>query len=168
MNQIEQMESLYEWKDIEGYEGLYQVSEYGDVMSIGYGKKRLLKAYKSSNDYLCVALHQNGTRKQCLVHRLVATAFCERAEGFNIVNHLDENKLNNHYSNLEWCSYEYNNNYGTRNDRIKKQVKCIELDMVYDSVAEAAEYTGAYTSNISACCRGRYKTAGGYHWEYVD
>ena len=166
---------IHEWRDVVGYEGLYKISEYGDVMSIGYGRtgeKRLIKPRNDGRGYMQVGLYKNGKRKQHKIHRLVATAFCEGAEYFNEVNHIDEDKTNNHYSNLEWCTREYNNNFGTRNDRIgkssMKKVRCVELDMKFNSLSDAAAYVGNSSSNISVCLRDKQKTSGGYHWEYVD
>ena len=121
------------WKDIEGFEGKYQVSNMSNVKSLertvwngrGYYKtvpERILKARKASNGYLQVQLCKDGKVKGYLVHRLVASAFCENPEGYTEVNHLDENKTNNNADNLEWCSRSYNANYGTRNQRAGKKV----------------------------------------------
>ena len=177
---MELIEELLDWRDIEDYEGLYRVSEWGDVMSLKGGEKRLLSKKHGANGYLFVTLCRNGKEKTAYIHRLVATAFCEGAGDFEQVNHRDEDKTNNHHENLEWCTPEYNVNYGTHNQRVSRavtktmtekygvRVRCIELDMEFNSVKEAEIYTGAYAQNITACCRGRYKTTGGYHWEYVD
>lgn len=159
-----------EWKDIEGYEGLYQVSEYGDVKSINYnrtGREQIMKQRMNDSGYCRVALTKNGTRKDYFVHRLVAEAFCDGyEEGFQ-VNHMDECKTNNHYSNLEWCSAQYNSNYGTRNERISKRVLCVELDMEFESTRSAAREMGYDNSNIAKCCNGKTKTYKGYHWKYI-
>ena len=172
---IEISEMIHEWRDVVGYEGLYRVSEYGDIMSLSYkqtGEKRLLKPRKNKDGYMFVRLSKNGKVKAFFVHRLVATAFCEGGDYFQQVNHIDEDTTNNHYLNLEWCSPEYNVNYGTRNKRAsesnKVKVKCIELNMVFNSVSEASEYMNTSISNISACVSGKRKTTRGYHWEYVD
>lgn len=169
---MDDSEDNIEWRDIEGYEGLYQVSEDGDIMSVGYKKKRLLKQYLNVNGYPYVSLYKNGERKHYTIHRLVATAFCENTNGFDEVNHIDEVKTNNHYSNLEWCSRQYNVNYGTRNERAaeerRRKIKCIELNIVFDSLTQAAKYVNTHNSNISACASGKKHTCKGYHWEYVD
>ena len=163
---------MWEWRDVENYEGLYLVSEWGDVMSIGHGKRRILKPITDKYGYLKVNLYRNGKMNTHLVHRLVATAFCEGADEFPDVNHVDEDKTNNCYDNLEWCTKDYNNNYGTRTERaakkLSKKVRCIELDEVYDSASDASLFTGANQHNISKCCNGSRKTAGGYHWEHVS
>lgn len=166
------IEELIEWRDVENYEGLYLVSEWGDVMSIGHGKKRILKPVMSDRGYLRVCLVRNGEHRMHSVHRLVATAFCEGAGEFESINHLDEDKTNNCYENLEWCTHEYNANYGTRNERIsetkKIRVRCIELDMIFDSGEDAAEYVGGHKSAISYCCNGKRNTHKGYTWEFVN
>lgn len=169
---MELIEELLDWRDIENYEGLYRVSEWGDVMSLQGGKKKLLKQNKDRYGYPQVNLSKNSEVRTCKVHRLVATAFCEGAGEFPEVNHKDEDKTNNHYDNLEWCTGEYNLRYGTKNKRtaekLSKKVRCVELDMVFDSEKEAKAYTGA--QQISRCCKGieHYITSGGYHWEYIE
>ena len=173
MLDLETLELAFEWRDIEEYEGLYKVSECGDVMSIRNGKKKLLKPVKTEKGYLFVNLSKNGEVKKHKIHRIVATAFCEGADYFPEVNHIDEDKTNNHYENLEWCDSKYNNTYGTKLERISdtfkaKKIRCIELNMMFNSISEAAIYMDASISNISNCLTGRRKTAGGYHWEYVD
>ena len=171
MNDLELMLEIFEWRDIEGYEGLYKVSEYGDVMSMNYrhtGEKRLISKAKNNSGYIFVTLWKNGNHKTVLVHRLVATAFCEGADYFPEVNHIDEDKTNNHYSNLEWCSRKYNINYGTRNEKQAKKIRCVELDMIFESVNAAANYINRTGASISNCLIGNQKTSGNYHWEYVD
>ena len=120
---MELIEELLDWRDIEGYEGLYRVSEWGDIMSLKWGKKKLLKTRYDKDGYLQVNLSRDGIYRTHKVHRLVATAFCKGAGEFEQVNHCDEDKTNNHYDNLEWCTPEYNANYGTRNERIGKTRK---------------------------------------------
>lgn len=112
------------WKDIEGYEGLYQVSSFGNVRSLDRvviaknGRKipkkgKMLKQRISIHGYWTVGLCKEGRSGRYLVHRLVALTFLPRIPGKNIVNHKDENKLNSNVSNLEWCDTKYNVNYGT-------------------------------------------------------
>jgi hypothetical protein len=143
-------------------------------MSLKGGKKKILKPYKDRYGYLIVDL----SKKQYKVHRLVATAFCEGADYFECVNHLDEDKTNNHYSNLEWCTKAYNNKYGTRIENLSKKmmgnknkktrVKCIELDMTFESLCKAAKYVNGGHSGLSACLHGKKHTYKGYHWEYAN
>lgn len=167
MSHLEELELTLEWRDVKGYEGLYKVSEYGDVISLKSGEKKLLNQY-TNNKYFFVVLYKDKKRKTCLIHRLVATAFCEGFDDSLVVNHMDENTANNHYTNLEWCTQEYNINYGTRNEKVSKKVRCVELDIIFDSVLEAAEYVNGKQSGISRCLAGRRKTHRDYHWEYVS
>ena len=118
------------WKDIEGYEGLYQVSNWGRVKSLDRfithknGKKfflrgKILKTRPDKDGYRLVSLYLNGKKKDSKVHRLVATAFIVNDDPIKKtqVNHLDESKDNNHVENLEWISQEDNLNYGTGRER---------------------------------------------------
>lgn len=165
---------MEEWKNIEGYDGLYKVSNLGRVKSLGNEKTRkekILKTGKTKDGYLQVGLHKEGKRKKCYVHRLVAQAFIENPNNFNEVNHIDENKENNISTNLEWCTGKSNCNHGSRNEKIRvalsKRVKCKETGIIYASTHQAQRKTGVSQGNISSCCNGRYKTAGGYHWQYI-
>lgn len=157
------------WKDIQGYEGLYQVSNLGRVKSLNYhreGKEKMLSVYKNGN-YLRVTLFKN-TKKTFFVHRLVAEAFITNQKKLPEVNHKDENKENNCVNNLEWCTSLYNANYGNRNNKIQKPIICIETGAEYQNLKEASQITKIYYTNISECCRGKRKTAGGYHWKHKD
>lgn len=107
------------WRDIKGYEGIYQISNYGEVMRLmSYDSKghlrnsRILKQQKNKYGYLQIGLHKNGKEKKYLIHRLVAETFIENPYNHPEVNHKDENKKNNSVSNLEWCNRIYNVNYG--------------------------------------------------------
>lgn len=115
------------WKDIEGYEGYYQVSNLGRVKSLDRqihmknGKNMLVSgtimALQINQGYLTVRLRLGNTRKNVRVHRLVATAFIPNPNNLPEVNHIDENKQNNSVDNLEWCTHKYNSNFGTKNIR---------------------------------------------------
>ena len=124
---------MEQWRDIEGYEYLYQVSNEGRVKSLNYrhtGRDKLLKPQSNNKGYLQVNLYKDRKRKHQNVHRLVAEAFLPKPDGYTQVNHKDEDKTNNtvwinedgsvdlEKSNLEWCINEYNYNYGTRIQRI--------------------------------------------------
>ena len=111
---------IEEWRPIEGYEGLYEVSNTGQVRSVDrydnrncFRKGKVLSPIKDTNGYLKVNLYCNGKNKKCLVHRLVTEAFLPNPDGLPQVNHKDEDKTNNSVDNLEWCDSKYNNNYGT-------------------------------------------------------
>lgn len=175
------------WKDIKGYEGLYQVSDEGDVRSLDrktigkdgrvcYFKGRNLKKTKMNIGYLKVTLVKNGENNQFLVHRLVANAFISNPHNLPYINHKDEDKTNNSVSNLEFCTPEYNNNYGTRKSKIAKsqerRVNEYTLDGVFikrwDSMKQIEEECGFHNQNISSCCRGKYKQAYGRVWKYAS
>lgn len=103
-----------EWKDIEGYEGLYQVSNMGRIKSLRYwGGKRtsVMSPYKRSDGYLVVGLSKNGRTTSKTIHRLVAQAFIPNPQELEMVNHKDEIRTNNCVDNLEWCSRSYNQVY---------------------------------------------------------
>ena len=117
---------MEEWRDIEGFEGLYQVSNTGKVKSLNYrrtGKEKILKAYPNGHDYLQVKLHKDGKKKSCRVNRLVAQAFIPNPDNLPEVNHKDEDKTNNCVENLEWCSKLYNINYGTGRKRSAEKLR---------------------------------------------
>ena len=158
-----------EWKTIEGYEQYEVSNEQGLVRNKKTG--RILKQWESRG-YLQVRLYGDNGKKTCSVHRLVATAFIPNPNNLTDVNHIDENKLNNSVSNLEWLSHGNNVRHGTGITRRAKtrnrKVYCVELDQTFNSITEASEETGVGCSHITECCQGIYKTAGEYHWKYVD
>ena len=188
---LEQKENEKEeetWKDIKGYEGRYQVSNLGRVKSLKRtitrknGKKysveeRILKPQTDRYGYLRVNLYDSsGKIKRLRVHRLVCEAFHENPENKPCVNHIDENKANNVASNLEWCTYEENNNHGTHNARVAKSLsrpvgqytRDGKLIKIWQSIIEVERQLGFANQNISAVARGKRKTAYDYVWKYVE
>lgn len=173
-----------EFRPIEGYEGLYEVSNLGRVRSvdrwvnINGGKKFIkggvLKPRPNKNGYLMVGLYKEGKVKRCYIHRLVAQAFIPNPENLPCVNHKDENPSNPVETNLEWCTQAYNINFGTHTERmIEKKSKKVqafnkkgELVFEFPSTQEA-ERNGFDHSNISHCCLGKQKSAYGYVWKYA-
>ncbi|MEQ6856083.1 NUMOD4 motif-containing HNH endonuclease [Lysinibacillus capsici] len=166
------------WKDIKGYEGYYQVSSHGQVRSLdriimngGYPRKikgKILAQTIDRDGYKHLRLRKNGREKSFFVHRLVAEAFVhnKKPNQYVQVNHIDEDKANNHYSNLEWCTQEYNLNYGTRNQRISKPVIAFnKKETLYFSSMTEAAYEGFNLSCVSAAARGKLKTHKGYQWK---
>lgn len=167
---------VIEYKLIEGFDD-YAVSTDGKVWTLDYnhtGKMKELKPNPIKGGYLQVCLYNGDTRVMKLVHRLVSEAFIANPENKPEVNHKDEVKTNNCVDNLEWCTGEYNRNYGTRNERAAKTltnrkdrstpVVCLETAVVYPSTCEASRQTGVNQRHISECCNGKLKTAGGFHW----
>ena len=172
------------WKDIEGYEGLYQVSNYGRIKSLCRKvnnsncstrviKEIIMKIHTHINGYCFVVLSFKQKQKPQRIHRLVAQAFISNPDNYPQVNHKDENKLNNRVDNLEWCTIKYNVNYGTgperRGTKIGKPVLQISNDTIineFKSLHDAARYMKCSVSNIMKCCKGVNKTACGYNWKY--
>ena len=109
---------MEEWKNVIGYEGLYEVSNKGNVRNVR--RNTLLKLSKTNDGYIQVHLYKNGIRTGFKVHRLVAQAFLLNNDNLPMINHKDEDKTNNRVENLEWCNHKYNMNYGTRNIRSKE------------------------------------------------
>ena len=103
------------WKDIPGYEGLYQVSNFGRVKSL---RKAIIMSIRiNKKGYSTIGLSKNGVFNRKSIHRLVAEAFLPNPDNLPQVNHKDEDKSNNRVDNLEWCSQLYNNIYGSRMER---------------------------------------------------
>ena len=175
------------WRDIAGYEGLYQISNMGRIKSLGrtvpskggskqYRKERILKTVTNTNGYWYVDLHNgNGKRKTFSIHRLVCEAFHPNPENKPCVNHIDENKANNAASNLEWCTYKENNNHGTHNARVAKALskpvgqytRDGELIKVWQSIMEVQRQLGFNNGYICKAVQGKRKTVYGYVWKYV-
>lgn len=170
---------------IKGFEGLYSVSNFGNVKRESVKSKpgtgnyardeHLVKQRKNNKGYLMVDLYKNNIRSQLLVHRLVAQAFVPNPNNYSIVNHKDEDKTNNNADNLEWCTQKYNMNYGTCAERIgvanSKRVtmfsKSHEKIETFNSIIDAERKTGISNGSIGDCLHGRRKMAGGYIWEYA-
>ena len=108
---------MEEWKEIPGYEGLYEVSNKGNVRNVR--RNKLLRLQKTNNGYIRVVLSKNRIKTGFQVHRLVALTFLPNPLNLPQVNHLDENKKNNNIDNLEWCTAKYNINYGTARIRTR-------------------------------------------------
>lgn len=199
-------EYLDNLKDIKGYEGLYAITKDGRVWS--YKRKKFKKSCEDTRGYYRISLCKNGINTTHKIHRLVAQTYIPNPNNLPCVNHKDENPKNNDVSNLEWCTIQYNNNYGSRNQKIGetlkgkkfseeskrkiseakkgksfsdehrrnlsnakkdkwKAVRCIETDEVFHSLNYAEKITHIASTHISDCCKGKAKTAGGYHWEFV-
>jgi hypothetical protein len=162
------------WKDIINYPN-YEVSNLGNVRNKKTNK--ILKPFSTGNEYLKVSLNKNGKPKQFFIHRLVAQTFIPNPNNLKEVNHIKEfEKTNNNVENLEWCDHSYNQNYGTRNERVSKKmsrVKCKKVNQydlegnyikTWDSIKEAEKETGS--RHISQCAKGKFKQTKGYRGEY--
>ena len=186
------------WKDIEGYEGFYQVSNMGRVKSLNYNqtkKPRILKQITVGRGYLRVVLRWNKPRKAYLVHRLVAETFLPNPDNKPTVDHLNTIKTDNVVKNLRWATYkeQINDNTKTKEktkvtsskngkhaikfvdiESKRKKVRCITTNEVFSSMAEASKSFNIQRSNIIACCNGRRNYCGKLpdgtrlQWEYID
>lgn len=180
------------WKDIKGYEGLYQVSNLGRVKSLKRkvyaGRNRLRWQYErimsnnksNGNGYLIVSLNKESKDKNKYIHRLVAEAFIPNPNNYLYVNHKDENRKNNKVDNLEWCTALYNNIYQNahirrglknRNNRLSKRIYQLDDDnniiKEYPSISEASRQLNLTMQSLSGCLNGKTKHSGGYKWKFV-
>lgn len=164
-------------RDVVGYEGLYSVTDEGDVISnqrvIRNGRGEytrgsiVLKPGYRDGGYRMVVLFRDGVGKSVSVHRLVAEAFIPNPDNLPEVNHKDENPANNRVENLEWCTRQYNIEY-SKAKRVAQFDKDGEKLAEYRSIGVAADMTGIGRTSINNALSGWSKTAGGYVWEYVD
>lgn len=169
------------WKHVVGYEGLYSVSNLGNVyrhpkrIRDGYRPfiqiGKILKPSQDKDGYLRVTLFKGDSKKAFGIHRLVAQAFIPNPEDLPVVNHLDEVKDNNRLENLEWSTIAHNNNYGSRNDKISKGVSKTVVSFnpengdikVYERMIDVAE-DGFSPPHVSSCCAGRRTHHRGLKW----
>ena len=188
LNGVDKVEDNENWKDVEGYEGLYQVSNLGNIKSLNYlhtGKAKNMKKYFHNSGYLAVDLWKKGKGERRFVHKLVAESFIANPNNYSIVNHIDGNKLNNYASNLEWCTQQHNvqegfklgrkgsflGKFGEKHNRSKE---ILQLDLYgniikkWSCASEVQRKLGFGQANIRNCCVGRCKTSYGFIWRDVN
>lgn len=163
------------WKDVSGYEGLYQVSNHGRVKRLfKNGKENVLSGKKDKDGYVEVILSVNQRKKFFRLHRLVADVFIPNPENKPQINHKDRNKQNNSADNLEWATGSENvfHTFVTGRRVYKRPVlqytRNMELVSSWGSIKEAGRALKIAEPNINACCHGRFPTAGGFIWRYKE
>lgn len=178
------------WKDVVGYEGLFQVSCLGRIKmltrevlankSIKHINKHILTQHLSTKGYLYVYLWAGNKKERIYVHKAVLSSFIREKRIGEECNHLNENRLDNRLDNLEWCSHKYNINYGNRTKKQSESMKnhkslskpVLQLNMdgeyiaEYPSLREAGRVMNRSFTSIKECCKGRYKSAFGFKWMY--
>lgn len=170
------MEEIF--REIEGFEGLYAVSNFGRIKSL---RKNIYLRYAANNaGYAIVILSKGGNQYKFYVHRLVAKAFVPNEKGYNEINHIDEVKTNNVSENLEWVNHSQNMRHGTIRSRISKAQTnrsnsrtILQSDLegnpikIWPSAKEIERVLGFAPSYVSACCRGEFKQCHNFRFEYV-
>lgn len=180
--------SIEIWKDIEGYEGMYQVSNMGRVRALDrvkpnsggqIAKGHILPQSDNGHGYRFVSLWKFNKGRRFYVHRLVASAFIPNPNNFPIINHKDENKSNNRYENLEWCTQKYNINYGNHMKRLKESYiangnnrpidvydKNGAFLKTFDCSNEVCKELGVHRRGLYLVCQGVAKSYKGYRFAF--
>lgn len=161
---------MEEWKQIPEYPN-YDCSNTGLIRNRTSGK--ISTGTITNRGYVAVSISINGIKHTIQPHRFVALLFVENPNNKPYVNHIDGNKSNNNYQNLEWCTHLENMRHASTilkrdfGKKHSKKVKCNETGIIFNSCKDAEKKTGIWNSHISQCCTGKRKTAGGYHFEFV-
>lgn len=160
------------WKNVTGYECLYQVSNLGRVKSLPRNgtikKERILKTYFDKDNYEIVTLSKNNINKKRRVHRLVAEAFLPNPNNFPVINHKNHNPKDNNVNNLEWCTEEYNAKYSHKKRTVYQYSLNGELINIWESPIDAAKFLQLDNKIVSLACNGKIKTYKGYIWKYLN
>lgn len=168
------------WKDIEGFEGVYQISNLGRVKSLHFNKTLYLRYSNDECGYKKVNLFIKGIQKTITIHRLVASHFLNNKYNKRTINHLDGNKSNNKVINLEWATYSENIQHAYDNKlkcgskginnasskKVLKYTKGNKFIKLYMSVSEASKDNNINCGGISLVCNGINKTSGGFIWKF--
>lgn len=160
------------WKFCKGYEGLYRISNFGNVFSVR--NNRLLTGCKDNAGYVLVCLSKNNKTVHRRVHRLVAQAFIKNPNDWPEVNHKDGDKANNCVNNLEWCTRKYNSKHAHvvlksfKRTSKRGRVLCVETGDVFESTQDIGRKTSVSGAAVRMVLCGKNQTCAGYHWEYTD
>lgn len=181
------------WKDIDGFEGYYQISNLGNVKSLDrilkdnggiFIKRGNYRKLAEQAGYKRVSLYKNDKDRKFMVHRLVAQAFIPNPNNKPFIDHIDGNRANNKVDNLRWVTHSENmknpitvlrkSEAGKRLGDVRRQcavgkcrIKCIETNVIYESMGDCNRITGINRYHIGEVCNGTRKTAGGFHWRYA-
>ena len=173
------------WKDIKGYEGIYQVSNLGRIKSLKYGKEVIMKPKPNTHGYIRVSITMHNKKKSIAVHRLVAETFIPNPDNKPCIDHINTNRADNRVENLRWVTYSENSynpitnkrnsiaNTGASNPNARK-TKCITTGKIFETTTAASKYYNVQRENICRCCKGVVKSAGKLpdgtklEWEYIN
>lgn len=177
------------WKDINGYDGYYQVSNVGRIKRLQrdtlvrhptkpyyrHLQELILSPNSDKDGYLTITLSANGMEKNVRIHRLVGVAFLENHNGYDQINHKDGNKRNNNVSNLEWCDCKYNQLHAWKTG-LKKTLKIAQISScgnniinIFNSLNDIKKmYKGVDLSTIVKVCKGKRNTHYGFKWIYAN
>lgn len=157
-----------EWRTVvingEVYEDYEVSNKDGKIRSLKFGRIRLLKQTDDGHGYLFVGLSKNGKVKVKKVHRIVAETWIPNPNNYSDVDHIDRNRQNNSVENLRWLPHKNN----IPINPTEKKILCVETGVIYKSFMDAERETGIPTGNICKVCQGKRRTAGGFHWEFVN
>ena len=154
------------WKDIEGYEGLYQVSNTGQIKSLKIN--RIRKPRPNNNGYLLIDLHKNGEKKTYQVHRLVAEAFLSNEEELPEIDHINNDRQDNRVCNLQWISHVENLRKRQAGIAIPRKVQCLETGEIFESSAAAAKSVDRHETTMGKHLRGLTQICAGKHFKYYE
>ena len=175
---------MEEWKDVPGYEWLYKASNLGNIKSLYFWKERIIKSCSDWRGYLHLLLVKNKIRKDFKEHRLICLTFLDNPDNKKEVNHKDGNRLNNRLENLEWCTRSENEQHKYNilwqfpplkwkfwklhhwSKKVKQYSKGWKFIKQWESWMDIQRELWISQASISACCRWKIKTSGGFTWEY--
>lgn len=158
--------TLEAWRNVEGYEGLYQVSNFGKVRSLI--TNRILKPFQTKDGYLRIKLSKDGNKKMFYIHRLVATAFLSNEEELPEIDHINNDRSDNRVANLQWISHVENLRKKESDWGVPRKVQCIETGQIFDSVSAAAKAMKRDKSTMSDHLRGKTQSCAKKHFKYYN